>query len=441
MTQLESAWTDAVRRFKESLVGDGLVPIRVPESLTTAWPPDPSPALAESRNSSWIPLDEVIGGLRVEHERLQRQGIPKVEAVASDVEKRLGQTLQEVDTLRAASAMLREDMLRDHAELRSVRDRLAALEEDLREHRDILTLQRVGSAEVDRLHEDCPVCHQALPASLLGTKLPARTLSPEETVDYISQQIELFTVMQRDGKRALDAKNERWAAMRSRLAEARSHVRALRSTLTSPNGTPSVETIASRLQIENRLTNLEAVSERFFELLAVLERLAAEGRGVRAALAELPKDKLSRHDQSKLALLEESFVQQLHRYDFGSFSDESLSISPDDYLPRREEFDLQADISASDSIRVVWAYLLGLMEVSAHEETNHPGLLLFDEPRQQSTKQVSFAALLRRAAADAAGRQVIFATSEELGSLSAMLRDVPHTLHSVDGYLLQPVVR
>ena len=42
---------------------------------------------------------------------------------------------------------------------------------------------------------------------------------------------------------------------------------------------------------------------------------------------------------------------------------------------------------------------------------------------------------------DAAGRQVIFATSEELGSLSAMLRDVPHTLHSVDGYLLQPVVR
>jgi hypothetical protein len=66
-------------------------------------------------------------------------------------------------------------------------------------------------------------------------------------------------------------------------------------------------------------------------------------------------------------------------------------------------------------------------------------VLVFDEPRQQSTKEVSFAALLRRAARDAANRQVIFATSEELDSLQEMLADVPHQLHAVDGYVLKPV--
>lgn len=133
------------------------------------------------------------------------------------------------------------------------------------------------------------------------------------------------------------------------------------------------------------------------------------------------------------------WVKQLHEYDFGSFSDERLTISRDDYLPRREEFDLQADISASDSIRVVWAYLLGLLEIDAQIDTNHQGLLVLDEPRQQSTKEVSFEALLRRAGSDATGHQVIFATSEDLASLQAMLEDVPHTLQAVDGYVLKPV--
>ena len=52
---------------------------------------------------------------------------------------------------------------------------------------------------------------------------------------------------------------------------------------------------------------------------------------------------------------------------------------------------------------------------------------------------VSFAALLRRAGSDANAGQILFATSEELGSLNQMLTDVPHHLHSIDGYLLQPV--
>jgi hypothetical protein len=216
-------------------------------------------------------------------------------------------------------------------------------------------------------------------------------------------------------------------------------IRALRSTLTAPEGTPSAEVIARRIRLSDRIERLHAVAERFLELLGGLDRLTDDAREVRAALAQLPSDKLSVSDVEKLKLLQSLFIQQLHEYDFGSFSDERLTISRDDYLPRREEFDLQADISASDSIRVVWAYLLGLLEVDAQIDTDHPGLLVLDEPRQQSTKEVSFEALLRRAGSDATGHQVIFATSEDLASLQAMLEDVPHTLHAVDGYVLKPV--
>jgi hypothetical protein len=116
-----------------------------------------------------------------------------------------------------------------------------------------------------------------------------------------------------------------------------------------------------------------------------------------------------------------------------------VSISDVDYLPKRDEFDLQAEISASDSIRVIWAYLLGLLEVSNDLDTNHPHVLVFDEPRQQSAKELSFAALLRRAAGQPPGDQVVFATSEGLDSLRHMLQGLPHTLHAESGYLLKPV--
>ena len=434
-SKVQDAWRSAVRVFKDSLLGHGLVTVRLPESMTVAWPPQQPPVVAESRGSGWIGLDDLLA----EQTALEAEEVPRVQAVAAETEERLGGALQEADSLRRAGALMREDLLRDRDELRSVRERVEALREDLREHKDIVTLQRLGSSELERLHGDCPVCHQQLPESLLSAESPVRTLSPEDTVAYIGQQIELFEVMERDGERALEAKGERLAALRARAAEVRSQVRALRTTLTAPDGTPSAEIIGRRLRLQDRIERLQAVAERFLALLGSLERLAEEGRRIRAALAELPADRLSDEDRTKLQRLQASFIEQLHAYDFGSFSDERLSISTDDYLPRREEFDLQADISASDSIRVVWAYLLGLLEVGAQLQTNHPGLLVFDEPRQQSTKEVSFAALLRRAARDAASRQVIFATSEELDSLQEMLAEVPHQLHAVDGYVLKPV--
>ncbi len=438
-SELQDAWRSAVRVFKDSLLGHGLVTMRLPESLTVTWPPEHPPLVAENRDSEWIGLDDLLAELRSEQAKLEAEEVPRAHAVAAETEERLGVAMQDADSVRQAGALMREDLVRDRDELRSVRERLTALRDDLREHKDIVTLQRLGSTELERLHDDCPVCHQQLPQSLLSAESPVRTLSPEDTVAYIGQQIELFEIMERDGERALEAKNERLAALRARAAEIRSQVRALRTTLTAPDGTPSAEIIARRLRLQDRIERLQTVAERFLALLGSLGPLAEEGRKIRAALAELPADRLSEKDRTKLQRLQASFIEQLHAYDFGSFSDERLSISTDDYLPRREEFDLQADISASDSIRVVWAYLLGLLEVGSQLETNHPGMLVFDEPRQQSTKELSFAALLRRAARDAANRQVIFATSEELDSLQEMLADVPHQLHAVDGYVLKPV--
>lgn len=45
---------------------------------------------------------------------------------------------------------------------------------------------------------------------------------------------------------------------------------------------------------------------------------------------------------------------------------------------------MKFDSSASDGIRTIWAFTLALLQVSVEKDGNHPGVIIFDEPAQQS---------------------------------------------------------
>jgi hypothetical protein len=63
---------------------------------------------------------------------------------------------------------------------------------------------------------------------------------------------------------------------------------------------------------------------------------------------------------------------------------------------------------------------------------------VFDEPRQQATREISFQSLLERAsAAKASKQQVIFATSESRERLSDFLAAIDCKFLAFDGYIVQ----
>lgn len=53
-------------------------------------------------------------------------------------------------------------------------------------------------------------------------------------------------------------------------------------------------------------------------------------------------------------------------------------------MPTIDGFDMKFDSSASDGIRVIWAFTMALLQVSVEKQGNHPGIIIFDEPAQQS---------------------------------------------------------
>lgn len=90
---------------------------------------------------------------------------------------------------------------------------------------------------------------------------------------------------------------------------------------------------------------------------------------------------------------------------------------------RTAGFDLVYDVSASDNIRTICAYLLALLELARTMQTNHPGLLILNEPRPQNLVWKYFTEVLSRAVrANTAGQQVIIATSDTVEGVEEIQR-------------------
>ena len=97
----------------------------------------------------------------------------------------------------------------------------------------------------------------------------------------------------------------------------------------------------------------------------------------------------------------------------------------------------EAKISASDNIRVIASYAIAMLELAREFATNHPNLLILDEPRQQSLSKVSFREIFERLSRCAnSNQQVIIATSEAKESLNELLRGIPAHVRSFPANIL-----
>jgi len=149
---------------------------------------------------------------------------------------------------------------------------------------------------------------------------------------------------------------------------------------------------------------------------------------------------MTEDDKDKLDALTGSVRELAQAFGFTTFAPKDLTIDEDSYRPQKEGYEIGFETSASDAIRLKWAYQLGLLELAGKYTTNHPGMLLLDEPRQQSSSKVSFGQLLERAAEHRGARQqVIVSTSEDFDTLSPILARLECKKIIFGGYVLQPV--
>jgi hypothetical protein len=409
--------------------------IGLPEQPSALWPLSVAPEIELFRNGAWIALE---GALVSDKEELARLDQTPIETAgeASVAARAQLEAVQQILTQRELIAgELLEELQREQFQQKSTESRLRALREDNRRNKDAMKLRAFGSDAGWRVIEHvCPTCQQSLADTLLPQGPIEDPMSLEENITFIENQIRTFEHLRENTALLVARKEAELAASRSELESLRAEIRSLRQTLLAPTSSPAIEAVRIRIALENRIRTGERVVSDFGETMESFGEVAVAWRRVIEQKRSLPTDGFSLSDKTKLARLQALFREQLREFGFSSLNVDSLEIATQTYRPTLEGFDLGFDLSASDNIRTIWAYLQGLLEVSAEQSINHLGFLLFDEPRQQEAAELSFERLLARAAnAKRRGQQIIFATSEPLVSIRRMTSDLDVQIVNFDG--------
>lgn len=392
-------------------------------------------------DGQWLRLQSRMASLADKLDTLENESIPDVEGVVEGAAAEVEGLSAEILALNGERSNIFRDRQAELVQQASTAQRVAQLEEDLQKNKDALKLKRLGSTlsrEIDPNH--CPTCEQLIDQSLLPQGTLEAVMSIEDNIEYLGAQRKVFKRLADRSAAIIRELDLELVSTGEEVRAKSARLRALKSDLIAPSHAASAAFIEERLRLEQEMNRLHDTVARFEEQRNRLGEQARRWQDLLADRSELPDARLSGKDVLKISELEQSIRSQLVRYGFGTFPAKDLTVSQDTYRPEKEGFEIGFELSASDSIRLKWAYQLGLMDASRHSDTNHPGLVVFDEPRQQEAAETSVAGLLAEAARISAdGGQILIATSEDLSTVRAFLQNVPCDLIVFDGKMISSI--
>ncbi|UCJ16462.1 hypothetical protein K5Q02_22210 [Pseudomonas sp. MM211] len=348
----------------------------------------------------------------------------------------------ELKELSYSSNRIEEDISYCNQQINSTDIRINTLKEDQRKYED---LTKIGQLEIIAGSEleinTCPTCTQNISENLANLSNTSPLMSLDESLEYIKEQGKVFKSVKSGLIQQKSLKEAECNKINIQITKLIEEINRLQKNILPFDSLVMEENLRKKIDFENLIKTyadgISAIMQARLELDSHLKNY----KSLIEQRRKLPQNILSTTDSHKLNTLRSNVVSLLSSFGFSSFKPDLIRISEETYLPTRDGFDLGFDTSASDGIRIIWSYLIGLFQVGCEFNTNHPRILIFDEPRQQEAKKVSFTALLKAASIASNGKgQIILATSEDEDALVMALEGSPHTLYSFppeDGKILR----
>ena len=334
------------------------------------------------------------------------------------------------DNFEALSAELSDTesaMLNFESALQQLTQRLSSIEQviirltsdiqlicsDIQNNEDAARLQKFGSESAsEQISVNiCPTCKQQIQDNLIDANPCSGFMSIEENIRHLKAQKSMLDFSLNSRKNTREALQKEKVIYENKLLILRRLAQTLRSDLYTTIDTEASEAILlKKIEISKKAEQLSKLQGAFNEFFNRLSDLSDRWNIYLDQKSRLPKRGLSELDINKIALLKSYFINNLQRYHYSSLSNfDGIEISEESLLPTIDGFDMKFDSSASDGIRTIWAYTLALLQVSAEKGGNHPGVIIFDEPAQQSIVSEDMKSFIRSVVEVTAKGQIIMA--------------------------------
>jgi len=363
-----------------------------------------------------------VAGLQEEYNSL-RQLKPRVLDNFDELNAELSETESAILSMESELSILTTQLVRENDVIIRLTKDLEIINSDIRNNNDAARLQKFGSEVTGEFSADiCPVCKQAIHDTLLSTETDSLFMNIEDNIRHLKEQKSMLEFSLLSHKQNKEVIQQQKIAMESRLMTLRRLAHTLRSDLFTTTDTEASEAIMlKRIEISHRIERLTLLNDNVSSQIDRLKDLASQWNMYLAAKKNLPRKGLSDLDTEKINLLKKKFIENLRRYHYSSLSSfDGIQISEESFLPTIDGFDMKFDSSASDGIRVIWAFTMAILQVSIDKAGNHPNILIFDEPAQQSIVPADMSSFINSVVELGKNCQVIIAitlNSQELVSI------------------------
>lgn len=332
-------------------------------------------------------LNEEITYLEDEYKQLNKLK-PKIIDNFKELQAELIKVENAIDEYMDMSKARKQTYKTEKEIVKVLEGNLNIIEMDLINNKDAEKLRSLGS-DLACVSFDgvCPVCHQHIEDSLLtSSEYNYGFMSIAENIRHLEAQKQMIEYALKGHKNNISTLKEEVLKFEKHINTLTNFAQAIRSDLYSVGDNSSEAVAFQKISTRRRISELKDLEMFIGDKVELLLPLSDMWLEYQKEKKNLPSKHLTEKDEDKLSFFQKAFVERLKLYGYKSISNlNGITISEDTFLPLFEGFDVKFDSSASDNIRIIWAFTMALLKNSLYMKGNHPTLLIFDEPDQQST--------------------------------------------------------
>jgi hypothetical protein len=322
--------------------------------------------------------------------------------------------------------------------LSDVENKISTLKNELDRYQQLRRLKDVGSLiEADLDTKTCPICESELYDTLGNRSVKREPMTLVENIEFLKNQADFYVNIKLRNIEILKQLQSKGKMIRAKADKEELELDSLREDLNDING-ETKELLRGKIQAEIELRDTKKLGDSLTDLKNQAARIYSSWSGSTSALKKLRSS--SSNSDKKIVIRELlSLVKgNLQAFNFTPASIGYISISEQTLRPEQDGYDIVAETSASDYIRIIWAYTLGLLQLAGQkEDVLHGGFVVFDEPRQHEANIASFTNFIDKASESKTfNGQVIFATSLDAKELAAACDGKDVNLICFDDYIL-----
>lgn len=339
-------------------------------------------------------IEEHLQSLRSELQSMSSYS-PKIRDDYDALHTELQSIQEKISQLQAEIVDLQERKRLDEQSISRQKHLLNQINNDIRNNQDAKKLKGLGSTlGLKYATNRCPVCNQEIDDCLLSFETPI--MSIDDNIAHLNaqkQMIEFSIISHTKGLNLIETKlsqNNQVLLKLEKLAL------SLRTDISSIEDNYSEANVRKKIHIQDSIDEINNALKEMHETRKTIHDLSEEYRSLLTKRELIESQNNEDSVRATLKEMKSQFVEYLYLFGYGSINDkERIDISPVTLLPSINDFDMKFGSSASDNVRMIWAFTLSILKQS--QGTTHClNFAVFDEPKQQSIVNDNFDMFIKK---------------------------------------------